>query len=211
MTENFIREGWLRKKGFFGIFTDRYCCLLGSQLIVSKDEKREHVDLTLDITPNTKIQLCTSDKKPRFLVSPPDYKIEAIFEADSLDVVMNWVLLLRSITFTNPDLDMSCFDTIAVIGRGYYGKVRLVKSKETDELFAIKSIRKYKLIAQKKVYSVLRERNIMTKATHTFIVSLASSEVFEAAKQQLAANEEENYLECIDQMIPYAQKLNQKS
>ena len=173
MTESFPREGILKKKGFLGIYSDRFCYLLGNQLIVSKDEKRDHVDITLNIAPSTKIQVCTSDnKRPRFLVMPPDSKTEVIFEANSYDEMMNWVLLLRGVTFTNPDINMDCFDTIAIIGRGYYGKVRLVKSKETGELFAIKSIRKSKLIAQKKVYSVLRERNIMTKASHPFIVSL---------------------------------------
>ena len=173
MAENLPREGWLKKKGFLGLFSDRFCYLLGSQLIVAKDEKKEHVEQTIDITPQTKIQVLTSEKnKPKFLVCPPSSKNEAVFEAKSYQEMMQWVLLLRGITFINPDINMDCFDIIATIGRGYYGKVRLVKTKETGEVLAIKSIRKSKLIAQNKVQSVLSERNIMAKTEHPFIVSL---------------------------------------
>ena len=173
MSGNLPSEGWLKRKGFLGINSDRYCFILGSQFIVAKDQTKQNIEIILNITPSTKLQICTSDKtKPRFLISPPPYKTEAIFEANSYEQMMNWLLALRGLTFSNPDLNMDCFETISIIGEGYYGKVRLVKTKETNELFAIKSIGKSKLIAQKKVYTVLSERNIMAKASHPFIVSL---------------------------------------
>lgn len=166
-------QGWLKRKAFLGIWCDRFCQLLGTQLIVSKDEKRESVDCTLEITPMTKIEIITEDRtKPRFLVQPANVKTETVFEANSFDEMMKWVLLLRGLTFTNPDISMDSFETISIIGRGYYGKVRLVKAKETGELFAIKSIKKSKLLAQNKVHTVLSERNILAKASHPFIVSL---------------------------------------
>lgn len=67
---------------------------------------------------------------------------------------------------------MDQFNIISVIGRGFYGKVMLCKKKDTGEIFAIKSIRKSRLVETGKSKTVIAERNIMMKAHHPFIVNL---------------------------------------
>lgn len=163
--------GWLNKRGLLGIWNQRYCKLIGTQLVISKSQKFNNAEQTLEINPNCKIQIVNDNKKPRFYIEDTEGE-SALLEAKDTQEMMQWVLLLRGTTFWNPDLDMDSFEVISVIGAGYYGKVRLVKSKYTDEYFAIKSIRKSKLIEQKRIKTVLNERNIMLKAAHPFIVHL---------------------------------------
>ncbi|EAY07638.1 AGC family protein kinase [Trichomonas vaginalis G3] len=163
--------GWLSKRGLLGIWSQRYCKLIGTQLVISKSEKINNSEQTIEINPNAKIQIVSDQKKPRFFLEDTNGET-ALLEAKSTQEMMQWVLLLRGATFWNPDLNMDYFEVISVIGQGYYGKVRLVKSKADGELFAIKSIRKSKLIEQKEIKTVLNERNIMIKADHPFIVQL---------------------------------------
>lgn len=169
--ENECPEGWVKKKGFFGIWSTRYCVLQGSQLIVWKDNSKTSVDLTIEITPDSKIEILTSKKNKKFYVA--DHKgNSATFKTKESEQMMLWVLILRAVTFNNPSINMNSFDIISVIGKGCYGKVRLVKSKTTGEIFAIKSIRKSKLVQHKRIHTVIAERNILSKANHPFIVAL---------------------------------------
>lgn len=85
---------------------------------------------------------------------------------------MYWVLAIRSSTFSSPYLNIDQFEILSVIGRGSYGKVMLCKKKDTGEYFAIKTIRKSSLSQSNRIHTVMSERNILTKASHPFIVSL---------------------------------------
>ena len=67
---------------------------------------------------------------------------------------------------------MNDFDIISVIGRGYFGKVMLVKEKKKGRLYAIKSIRKSKLIEKNNLQSIATESWVLEKVKHPFIVSL---------------------------------------
>lgn len=60
----------------------------------------------------------------------------------------------------------------AVLGRGGYGKVLLVRLKSTHEVFAMKVLRKKDLIAKKQVQRTIAERDIMSRIRHPFIVEL---------------------------------------
>ncbi|EAY18113.1 AGC family protein kinase [Trichomonas vaginalis G3] len=163
--------GWLQKRGKLGFWSPKFCKLVGSQLVISKSEKVNNVEFLIEITPDTKIDIVKDPKKHRFSIQDANGEV-SVFEARNNDEMMSWILLLRSITFSNPDLNMDCFEVLSVIGRGFYGKVLLVKCKRTGELFAIKSIRKSILIEQNKIRIVLSERNIMVKSHHPFIVQL---------------------------------------
>ena len=164
-------EGWVKKKWLFGRWIKRFCVLQGSQLMIWKDDKKENVDLTIEITPDTKILILKSKKNRKFYVEDPMGN-SATLKTKRSEQMMLWVLILRAVTFNNPSIDMNCFEIISVIGKGCYGKVRLVKSKSTGEVFAIKSIRKSKLIQQNRIHTVIAERNILSKSNHPFIIAL---------------------------------------
>ncbi|EAX88277.1 AGC family protein kinase [Trichomonas vaginalis G3] len=149
----------------------RWCSLSGTHFLVFKDENYKNNEYDYLITPNTRIEIIEEDSKPRFRLTQPDGDYN-MFEAESVDSLMRWVLALRGCTFENPDMSMEQFKIIAVIGRGFYGKVMLCENKTTHEIVAIKSIHKSRLIQSNKVHTVIAERNILTKVQHPFIVSL---------------------------------------
>lgn len=125
----------------------------------------------MEINQSTTIEILEEDKEFRFIVETADIDTYHL-KAASKDELMKWILALRSLTFSNNDLTMEKFRIISVIGRGFYGKVMLVSKISSNEIFAIKSIHKSRLIQSDKVHTVIAERNILTKAAHPFIVSL---------------------------------------
>jgi serum/glucocorticoid-regulated kinase 2 len=64
------------------------------------------------------------------------------------------------------------FDYLKTVGKGYFGKVYLVESRNSKEIYAIKSINKYQII-QKNFYEYLKtERDILMKIKNPFVVNL---------------------------------------
>ena len=64
------------------------------------------------------------------------------------------------------------FKIIKVIGRGSYGKVCLVQFKQTNELFAMKSLKKNVLIDEEQVESTLLEKKILQSLNYPFLVGM---------------------------------------
>jgi len=64
------------------------------------------------------------------------------------------------------------FKIIKVIGRGSYGKVCLVQFKQTNELFAMKSLKKDVLLDEDQVESTLLEKNILQSINYPFLVGM---------------------------------------
>lgn len=64
------------------------------------------------------------------------------------------------------------FDPISELGKGSFGEVYLVRKRDTRELYAMKVLRKDKIIGQNLVKYALTERNVLSYIKHPFIVSL---------------------------------------
>ena len=170
---NVVYCGPLKRKGlFFGVYQSCFCELTPNDLYVKKSKNTQKFDAHIEIKSDTRIDIFENEKVPRFIISngPKD---ELVLAGESPDEVMSWVVAIRSCTFKNQaKMSMEDFEIISVIGRGYYGKVMLVKQKATGQLFAVKTIHKNRLVSNNKVYTVLAERNILVKAHHPFIVEL---------------------------------------
>lgn len=72
---------------------------------------------------------------------------------------------------------MSDFDILRVIGKGYMGKVMVVREKQSNEIYAIKSIHKRAILERKEINHTRTERDILANLTddhHTcpFLVHL---------------------------------------
>jgi serine/threonine protein kinase len=67
---------------------------------------------------------------------------------------------------------MASFDILTVLGKGYYGKVMLCRKKLTGEAYAIKTVRKSRLIKANKLQTIFTERNALISARHPFIVQM---------------------------------------
>lgn len=85
---------------------------------------------------------------------------------------MQWVLTLRGLTFMDRGMSMDQFKILSVLGRGHYGKVMLVQKKDTDEFFAIKTIRKDRVAKSDKLQAIMNERNLLMRAKHPFIIQM---------------------------------------
>lgn len=73
------------------------------------------------------------------------------------------------------EVSIDDFKLIKVIGRGAFGKVMLVQKKGTDDLYALKSIRKEDIIQKDQIEHTKTERKILEYvifSQKTFIFSL---------------------------------------
>lgn len=72
-------------------------------------------------------------------------------------------------------LSIDKFDLLKVIGRGSFGKVMQVRKKDTQRIYALKSIRKAHIISRMEVIHTLAERTVLAKINNPFIVPLKFS------------------------------------
>lgn len=162
--------GWLNRRFILGFWGARYCRLTGMRFELWKDEECTKLDSDMEITQTTRVEIL-DEKEFKFLVATVD-EDSFTLKSNDRDTMMRWVLALRGRTFSTPDMNMDMFRILSVIGRGYYGKVMLCQRISDNSILAIKSIHKSRLIQSNKVHTVVAERNILTRATHPFIVSL---------------------------------------
>ena len=67
------------------------------------------------------------------------------------------------------------FEVMKVVGKGAFGKVYQVRMKETSEIYAMKVMRKDKIMEKNHAEYMKAERDILTKIDHPFIVQLKYS------------------------------------
>lgn len=67
------------------------------------------------------------------------------------------------------------YTTVSVIGNGSYAKVFLVKDKISNELLAMKILKKENVEKRKQEDKVLVERNILVNINHPFIIHFKGS------------------------------------
>lgn len=73
----------------------------------------------------------------------------------------------------HPPLTLDSFDRIALIGRGAYGKVFLVRKRDTSRCFAMKVLKKASVTLHAKATQHAKtEREILEEVRHPFIVRL---------------------------------------
>ncbi|OHT01344.1 AGC family protein kinase [Tritrichomonas foetus] len=160
-------SGYLDRRGMFGFWARHKCTLKNNIFKIMKDDITE-LEVRIDAT--AKITLFDQNS-PRFIIEIEGQEPIQLRASDN-ERAMAWVLALRSCSFEHPLLSIDSFHLITNIGRGFYGKVALAQKIDTGEYFAIKSIHKHRLIKSNKVHTVLTERNILSQASHPFIVSL---------------------------------------
>ena len=83
--------------------------------------------------------------------------------------------LPRKVFSKNDDslVSYSDFEKVEVIGKGAYGKVYLVKKKDTNEVFAMKTVSKAQIIEEGMTEFLRNERNILKMSDHPFLVNMS--------------------------------------
>lgn len=64
------------------------------------------------------------------------------------------------------------FELISIIGRGTFGKVYLVKIKNSNKYYAMKCIRKDVVIKHESIDSLQVEKLILNQVNHPFIIGM---------------------------------------
>ena len=67
---------------------------------------------------------------------------------------------------------MEDFTLLKMIGKGSYGKVLLVKKNDSDEVFAMKMLKKEYIARRNQIEHTRTERSILEKVNHPFVVKL---------------------------------------
>ncbi|CAA7267385.1 unnamed protein product [Cyclocybe aegerita] len=70
------------------------------------------------------------------------------------------------------EVNLFHFLLLRCVGKGAFGKVRVVQHKQTRELYALKYINKAKCVKMKAVPNVIQERRLLEEIDHPFIVNL---------------------------------------
>ena len=98
-------------------------------------------------------------------------------DLDDDDFLLNGrasVLIFSSIAEAKKERELSLedFKIVTVLGQGAFGKVYLTVLKETEELYAIKAIRKDILIETDQIESTKLERDILLQVDHPFLCGM---------------------------------------
>lgn len=80
--------------------------------------------------------------------------------------------MMDSRLFMSEKVNINSFKEIKVIGRGSYARVKLVQKTDTNEYFAMKTLKKGKIQTEKSKSRVKMERDIIMNIKHPFIVNL---------------------------------------
>ncbi|PMB64829.1 Serine/threonine-protein kinase 32A [Beauveria bassiana] len=75
----------------------------------------------------------------------------------------------------NGEVSLNHFRLLRVVGRGAFGKVRIVERKDTGLSFALKYIRKDEVVKSESVRNIIRERRMLEHVNHPFICNLRYS------------------------------------
>ena len=161
-----------RKSNIVGRWKDVWLSLENATLTMRSSKNAKGKSTTVVLSENSRVQYIETGKNPSIIIEDDTLKKPIVFTTKDNENLIKWVIALRSATFYNPDLSMDSFEIISVLGRGFFGKVMLVKSKQTGELLAIKTVHKVRLIQSHKVQTILAERAILGKVKHPFIVDL---------------------------------------
>ena len=133
-------------------------------LVITK--KQGQVKCTLEITPTVSVEFTEGSREFEVIFSPErNFKFSSHFPTKAA----NWVAQIRELA-SKCHYTMDNFEILSVVGKGYYGKVMLCQKKGTDEVYAIKTVHKSRLVKSNKVQTIFTERNALMKAHHPFIV-----------------------------------------
>eukprot|EP01065_Artemidia_motanka_P041140 TRINITY_DN5279_c7_g1_i1.p1 TRINITY_DN5279_c7_g1~~TRINITY_DN5279_c7_g1_i1.p1 ORF type:complete len:380 (+),score=138.10 TRINITY_DN5279_c7_g1_i1:79-1218(+) len=71
-----------------------------------------------------------------------------------------------------PKLTKEDFDSLRLLGKGSFGKVVLVRKKESHDIFAMKVVMKESILQHQRVQDVFTERGVLRRSNHPFLCKL---------------------------------------
>ena len=106
----------------------------------------------------------------------------SVTKKDLIDVIGNINRLGKSRPFHKSrrrlnqlSVGLDDIEKVLVLGEGGFSKVWLVRHKETEKHYALKSMHKRKVLDKKQTIAVMREKDILSTVRHPFVAGLLSS------------------------------------
>ncbi|KAJ3448919.1 ribosomal protein S6 KINASE [Anaeramoeba flamelloides] len=173
-----IKQGYLVKQGHVvKNWKKRWFVISGSVLSYYKSKNGKFPKGLIPLTHGITLELAKKRRKKWvFAITIPQQRtfyISAASEEERdewMKSIQNTIKLLQT-----DKVSLKDFQLISVIGRGTYGKVMLVKKKDTEEVYAMKSLQKGMLADHQQISHTMSERNVLMRVNHPFLVGLQYS------------------------------------
>lgn len=168
-----IHEGWCVKLGaIFKTWRRRWFVLTRTKLSYYKKPGGKLMG-TIDITISKAYVDPNFKRQPALAVETPKRIYHIV--CDTPQAVTTWVhaieMAQKGRAEPEQPITLDDFQIIKTLGRGAYGKVRLVRHKATNQVYAMKSMSKKKLAEFDLIGRTKTERDVLISANHPFIVS----------------------------------------
>lgn len=164
----------MRKSIRDGKWHKRHMKIVNNMLFIGKDADIKNPEKVFQIDKSLKIVTSVTDGIGKISISS-DTMEEQQFAVNSSELLNKWKGILSNVSVGIKPKSMDDFTLVSVLGKGFLGKVTLARLNDTDQLYAIKSIRKEHLLGSTTKEAILNERNILMRISHPFIVKLAFS------------------------------------
>ncbi|KAH0793429.1 AGC family protein kinase [Histomonas meleagridis] len=178
MSEQVVKKGYLSKQsGIIKSWKKNYFVIKDNRLYYyTKQDGKEKGSFDIQ---QAQVGSIHPDKKHfTFKVDFPGIR-SFLLAANSKSEAEEWINAMKSGSKpqakTSPapqqkKVSIDDFDFIRVIGRGTSGKVQLVRCKFDNQLYAMKSMSKRLLAEYEQVQQTLKEKEVLLKAKHPFLV-----------------------------------------
>jgi ribosomal protein S6 kinase beta len=140
------------------VITRRSHSLVGPTLLVSRSLRLSKLSLEKGAGPSQLVSCISSDDKEKSLGRLSDE------EFDDDDAAAQ-----------SEGVGLDDFEILKLVGQGAFGKVFQVRKRGTSEIYAMKVMRKDKILEKNHAEYMISEKEILTKVDHPFIVQLRYS------------------------------------
>lgn len=147
-----------------------------------KIKKNGFVVRCLQLTTFVERNLCTDSDSERSewiaameIVKEKLQKLQKDEDKASLGILPNDKSTDKSVTPPVEQKVMDDFEMLKVLGKGTFGKVMLCREKATQEIFAMKILKKDVIVAKDEIAHTLTENRVLQMAKHPFLTSLQYS------------------------------------
>ncbi|XP_046858995.1 RAC-alpha serine/threonine-protein kinase-like [Xenia sp. Carnegie-2017] len=191
-----VKEGWLYKRGeYIKNWRPRYFQLWddGNFLGYKDKTKTDEEPLNKFTVQNCQIVSTERPKPHSFFVRCYQWTtiVERLFHVDTNNEREDWLQCIKNVSEkilekakSLPDqahatagkkMTLEDFTILKVLGKGTFGKVMLAKQKATNELFALKVLKKEVIVAKDEVFHTLTENRVLQLCKHPFLTELRFS------------------------------------
>ncbi|KAH0786277.1 AGC family protein kinase [Histomonas meleagridis] len=154
----------------------RFYCTLGDNTLKEYTDKDGTELSNTNIDKSTSFKILTETNRPYCFEITLKGK-PFVYRAEDEESFSKWINAFtylinkfKQAPGSKPKVSLDDFQILKVIGRGYYGKVFLVRLKSTGQLYALKAMNKAKLAEDNTIKQILIERDILFQNEHPFLV-----------------------------------------